>query len=139
MTFQKKLVKKKRNTVKVPYSPGKVKARNLLNISYRRGKKQDFTNFAFIVEIYKYQYLIKDFNPLFLDVKLNKDSDREMVKMLQEYSMPKSLHEYIKLSENFEKFCDSKNSIKKPIKGTCQYIYLRLFPKYYVQNNKFGI
>ena len=38
--------KKKRNVVKVPYLPTKVKARNfLINISYRRIKKQDFLNF----------------------------------------------------------------------------------------------
>ena len=107
-------------------------------------------------------YLIKDFNPFFLDGTFNKDSDLEMVKMLWEYSMPKSLYDYIKLPENFEKLCDGKNSykdanliIKKYVynKAFCneffeffkkllvvyQYIYSMLISKYYAQNDKFGI
>ena len=82
--------------------------------------------------------------------------------MLWEYSMPKSLYDYIKLPENFEKLCDGKNSykdanliIKKYVynKAFCneffeffkkllvvyQYIYSMLISKYYAQNDKFGI
>ena len=97
MSFQKKKGKQKkktRNLVKVPYSPAKVKARNFLNkISYRRDKKQDFSNYIFIVDIFT--YLIKNFNPFFLGGKFNNDFDQEMVKILWEYSMPKSLYDYL--------------------------------------------
>ena len=97
-----------------------------------------------------------------MDSKFNNENDREMVLMLWQHCMPPSLHEYIKKPENFEKLCSGNESFKHAkliIKGfisisklyyelnfyfknfanTYQYIYSVLFPKYYVNNDKFGI
>ena len=69
--------------------------------SYRRDKKQDCSNYIFMVDIFT--YLLKNFSPFFLDGKFNNDSDQEMVKILCEYSMPKSLYDFscLKILKNY--------------------------------------
>ena len=83
--------------------------------------------------------------------------------MLWQHCTPQSLHEYIKKPDNFEQLCSGTESfidanliIKgfisiskfydklnffffKDFANTYQYIYLVLFPKYYVNNDKFGV
>ena len=97
-----------------------------------------------------------------MDSKFNNKNDHEMVLMLWQHCMPQSLHEYIKKPDNFEKLCsgnesfidanliikgfisisefyDELNFYFKDFANTYQYIYLVLFPKYYVNNDKFGV
>ena len=74
-----------------------------------------------------FTYLIKDSNSFFLDGKFNKDFHQEMLKMIWEYSMPKSFYEFIKLPENFEKLCDGKNSYKETNLIVKRYVYNKAF------------
>ena len=92
-----------------------------------------------------------------MDSQFNNECDHEVVLMLLQHCMQQSLHKY-----NFDKLCSSNKSFKYAnliIKGfvsiskfydelnfyfkyfanTYQYIYLMLFPKHHVNNDKFVI
>ena len=76
MSFQKKKTKRRED-----YSNTKVKRRNLLtNVSYRRFKQSDFKMDNFIIGILS--FLLKKFNSINLERKLDSKKDREMVKFL---------------------------------------------------------
>ena len=63
------------------YSNTKVKTRNLLtNVSYRRFKQSDFHNQSFMVDILS--FLLQSFSPVNLDVKLDIERERDMVKFI---------------------------------------------------------
>ena len=63
------------------YSNTKVKTRNLLtNVSYRRFKQSAFSKKSFIVGILS--FLVQNFNPINLDIKLDTGKEREMVKFV---------------------------------------------------------
>ena len=63
------------------YSSTKVKTRNLLtNVSYRRFKQSDFNNQSFIIEILS--FMVQNFNPINLDIKLEVEKERDMVKFI---------------------------------------------------------
>ena len=63
------------------YSNTKVKTRNLLtNVSYRRFKKSDFPKNNFIIDIVS--FLVQNFDPVNLDIKLDTDKERETVEFL---------------------------------------------------------
>ena len=72
------------------YSSTKVKTRNLLtNVSYRRFKQSDFNNQSFIIEILSFSKLklwnwnmVQNFNPINLDIKLEVEKERDMVKFI---------------------------------------------------------
>ena len=65
------------------YSNTKVKARNLLtNVVYRCFEQSGFNNKSFI--IYILSFLVQIFNPVNLDIKLDIDNERDMVKFLWE-------------------------------------------------------
>ena len=73
------------------YSNTKVKTRNLLtNVSYRRFKQSDFHNSSFIVDILS--FLVQNFNPVNLDIKLDLEKERDMVKLLWDECI---LHEFV--------------------------------------------
>ena len=73
------VVPKKQLQCRNDYSNTKVKTRNLLtNISYRRFTKSDFHKDSFIVDILS--FLVQNFNPVNLDIKLDTEKERETVK-----------------------------------------------------------
>ena len=73
----KKSISKRRSD----YSNTKVKTRNLLtNLAYRRFKQSDFNNESFIIDILS--FLVQNFNPVNLDIKLDIDKERDMVKFV---------------------------------------------------------
>ena len=75
------VVPKKEIKRRSDYSNTKVKTRNLLaNVSYRRFKQSDFHNSSFIVDILS--FLVQNFNPVNLDIKLDLEKERDMVKFL---------------------------------------------------------
>ena len=63
------------------YSSTKVKTKNLLtNVSYRRFKQSDFNNQSFIIDILS--FMVQNFNPINLDIKLEVEKERDMVKFI---------------------------------------------------------
>ena len=63
------------------YSSTKVKTRNLLyNVSYRQFKQSDFNNQSFIIDILS--FMVQNFNPINLDIKLEVEKERDMVKFI---------------------------------------------------------
>ena len=79
----KKAISKRRGD----YSNTKVKTRNLLtNVAYWRFKQSDFHNDSFIIDILS--FLVQNFNPVNLDIKLDIDKEQEMVKFLLDECFP---------------------------------------------------
>ena len=75
------VVPEKKTKRREDYSNAKVKGRNLLtNVSYRRFKQSDFKMDNFIIGILS--FLLKKFNSINLERKLDSEKDREMVKFL---------------------------------------------------------
>ena len=76
------------------YSNTKVKTRNLLtNVSYRRFKKSDFPKNNFIIDIVS--FLVQNFDPVNLDIKLDTDKERETIKFLWDECIPVELVQFI--------------------------------------------
>ena len=83
----KKCISKRRSD----YSNTKVKTKNLLtNVAYRRFKQSDFNNNSFIIDILL--FLVQNFNPVNLDIKLDIDKERDMVKFVWDECIP---HEFV--------------------------------------------
>ena len=86
------VVPKKEMKRRNDYSSTKVKARNLLtNVSYRRFKQSDFNNSSFIVDILS--FLVQNFNPINLDIKLDMEKEQDMIKFLWGAFIP---HEFVR-------------------------------------------
>ena len=69
------------------YSNTKVKTRNLLtNNACQRFKQSDFHNNSFIIDILL--FLVQNFNPVNLDIKLDIHKEWEMVKFLWDECVP---------------------------------------------------
>ena len=76
-----KVVPKKVMKKRADYSSTKVKTRNLLsNVSYRRLKQSDFNNQSSIIDILS--FMVQNFNPINLDIKLEFEKERDMVKFM---------------------------------------------------------
>ena len=88
------------------YSNTKVKARNLLtNVAYRRFKQSDFMKDSFVIDILS--FLVQNCNPINLEIKLEAEKEREMVKFLWDVCIP---HEFV----NFMLKHKSYNIISQP-------------------------
>ena len=88
------------------YSNTKSKARNLLtNIAYRRFKQSDFMKDSFVIDILS--FLVQNYNPINLEIKLKAEKEREMVKLLWDVCIP---HEFV----NFMLKHKSYNIISQP-------------------------
>ena len=88
------------------YSNTKVKARNLLaNVAYRRFKQSDFMIDSFVIDILS--FLVQNCNPINLEIKLEAEKEREMVKFLWDVCIP---HEFV----NFMLKQKSYNIISQP-------------------------
>ena len=81
------VVPKKEMKRRSDYSNTKVKTRNLLtNVSYRRFKQSDFHKNNFIIDILS--FLVQNFNPVNLDIKLDTDKERKTIKFLWDECIP---------------------------------------------------
>ena len=82
------------------YSNTKAKTRNsLTNISYTRFKQSDFNKTSFIVNILS--FLVKNFNPINLERKLDVEMERDMVKFLWDDCIPHDFVRYMYKQENY--------------------------------------
>ena len=157
--FPKKARASKR--AKAPYLPTKVKARTFhSNISYRRISPENFERPSFIIDIFT--YLAIDLKPFFSESTYSQEEDREMILMIWNACMSKNFYGFIKKPENFEYLLSQNASFKGANKlvaqyasdstnylnlknalaayySIYQYVYSTLFPKYYSNNNKYGI
>ena len=103
-----------------------------------------------------------DLKPFFLHATYSDEDDREMIKMLWGQCVPKAFYDFIKKPDNSEHLLSQNVSFKRvkaliskfaadghywqglkncftAYYSTYQYVYSMLFPKYYTQNNKFGM
>ena len=88
------VVPKKEMKRRSDYSNTKVKTRNLLtNVSYRRFKQSDFHKMNFIIDIVS--FLVQNFNPVNLDIKLDTEKERETVKFLWDECIPLEFVQFI--------------------------------------------
>ena len=62
----------------------------LTNVSYRRFKQSDFNKTSFIVDILS--FLVENFNPINLDVKLDTEKEWDMIKFMWDEYIP---HEFV--------------------------------------------
>ena len=82
------------------YSSTKVKARNLLtNVAYRRYKLSDFKKKNFVIDILS--FMVYNCNPTNLEIKLETDREREMIKFLWDTCVPIAFTKYILQQDNF--------------------------------------
>ena len=143
------------------YSNTKVKARNLLtNVSYRRYKDSDFQNF--IIDILS--FLVYNCNPTNLEIKLETEKEREMVKLLWDTYIPIDFTKYILQQKQFDIISQTNLTYQKSNKivlnyldqneqhklaqlkfklmdkfNLIHYIYSILYAKIYNRINQFGI
>ena len=88
------------------YSNIKVKASNLqTNVAYRHFKQSDFMKGSFVIDILS--FLVENCNPVNLEIKLEAEKEREMVKFLWDVCIP---HEFV----NFMLKHKSYNIIGQP-------------------------
>ena len=144
------------------YSNTKVKTRNLLtNVSYRRFKQSDFNNQSFIIDILS--FLVQNFNPINLDIKLDIEKERDMTKFMWDECI---LHEFVsfiykekyynEISQPNLTYQRANNIVKEYLFEDwnwinylkfkieekfelINYIYSLLFSKIYNRMNSFGI
>ena len=82
------VVPKKRRS---DYSNTKVKARNLLtNVAYRCFKQSDFSNSSFVIDISSFK--LQNCNPINLEIKLETEKEREMIKFMWDTCIP---HDFV--------------------------------------------
>ena len=154
----KKTILKRRSD----YSNTKVKTRNLLtNVAYRRFKQSDFHNNSFIINILS--FLVQNFNLANLDIKLDNDKEREMIKFLWDECVPhdfvsflykeKQYNEVIQTNLTYQKAnnivkeyqsedVNRINHLKFKIEGKFEliyYVYSLLFSKIYNRTHNFEI
>ena len=155
-------VPKKETKRKSDYSNTKVKARNLLtNVSYRRFKQSDFYKDSFVIDILS--FMVQNFNPVNLDIKLEIEKERDMVKFMWDVCV---LNEFVSfmlkhnnynmisqpnltyqkannivkayLAENKERISTIKYKLAEKFE-LIHYIYSFLYVKIYNIINHFGI
>ena len=94
------------------YSNTKVKTRNLLkNVSYRRFKQSDFHKSNFIIDILS--FLVQNFNPVNLDIKLDTDKERETVKFLWDDCILIEFAQFIYKHKNFSQISQTNLTYQK--------------------------
>ena len=155
------VVKSKQKTF---YSSTKVKARNLLtNVAYRRYKESDFDKTNFIIDILS--FLVYNCNPTNLEIKLEMDRERDMIKFLWDTCLPINFTKFIMQKEQFNIISQTNLTYQKSNKivldffsddddkqkisqmkfklnekfNLIHYIYSALYAKIYNRINHFGI
>ena len=145
------------------YSTTKVKARNLLtNVSYRRFKTSDFTKINFGVDILS--FLVQNCNPTNLEIKLETEKEREMVKFMWDACISCDFTVYLLKQNNFDIISQTNLTYQKANKivsnyvsnadqekipqlkyklaekiDIIHYIYSLLYAKIYNRINSFGV
>ena len=145
------------------YSSTKVKARNLLtNVAYRRYKDSDFQKTNFVVDILS--FLVYNCNPTNLEIKLETEKEREMVKFLWDTCVPINFTKYLLQQKQFNIISQTNLTYQKSNKivlnylnenspdklsqlkyelnekfNLIHYIYSVLYAKIYNRINHFGI
>ena len=145
------------------YSSTKVKARNLLtNVAYRRYKESDFNKTTFVIDILS--FLVYNCNPTNLEIKLETDKERDMIKFLWDRCIPISFTKYLLQQEQFNIISQTNLTYQKSNKivldylsndqgeklsqlkyklaekfNLIHYIYSVLYAKIYNRINHFGI
>ena len=144
------------------YSNTKVKTRNLLtNVSYRRFKQSDFNKTSFIVDILS--FLVQNFNPINLDIKLDTEKERDMIKFMWDECIPHEFVSFIYKQKNYNQISrpnltyqkvnnilkeylfedmNRMNHLKYKIEekfDLIHFIYSLLLSKIYNRTNSFGI
>ena len=153
--------KKKKKTQK--YSSTKVKARNLLtNASYRRFKNDDFDKPTFVLDLSS--YLVQNLNPLGLDRKLERETERNHVKMVWGKYLPSKFRLFVLTEKNYLALLKTQVTYQKAsdivhefidenrvenlslLKAALienidliRYVYSTYFPKIYNRTGAFGI
>ena len=83
------------------YNNTKVKARNLLtNVAYRRFKITDFNKTNFVVDILS--FLVQNCNPTDLEIKLETEKERGMVKFMWDSCILHDFTTYLLKQENYD-------------------------------------
>ena len=83
------------------YNNTKVKARNLLtNVAYRRFKITDFNKTNFVVDILS--FLVQNCNPTNLEIKLETEKERGMVKFMWDSCILHDFTTYLLKQENYD-------------------------------------
>ena len=144
------------------YSNTKVKTRNLLtNVSYGRFKQSGFHNQSFIVDILS--FLLQNFSPVNLDIKLGIERERDMVKFIWDECIPHEFVSFIYKEKNYNEitcpnmtYQKANNIVKEYLFqdmnrinhlkynmeekfDLIHYVYSLLFSKIYNRTNNFGI
>ena len=146
------------------YSSAKVKARNLLtNVAYRRYKLSDFNRKDFVIDILS--FLVFNCNPTNLEIKLETDKERDMIKFLWDNCIPNDFTRYLMQQEQFTIISQTNLTYQKANKivleylskdqndklisqlqfkvaekfNLIHYIYSALYSKIYSRINQFGI
>ena len=107
------VVPKKEIKRRSDYSNTKVKTRNLLtNVSYRRFKQSDFHNSSFIVDILS--FLVQNFNPVNLDIKLDLEKERDMVTFLWDEYISHEFVTFLYKEKYYEETSQPNLTYQKP-------------------------
>ena len=133
----------------------------MTNVSYRRFKQSDFHNSSFIVDILS--FLVQNFNPVNLDIKLDLEKERDMVKFLWDECIPHEFVTFLYKGKYYEEISQPNLTYQKANKivkeylvenpqrinqlkfkieekfNLIHYIYSSLFSKIYNRTNTFGI
>ena len=144
------------------YSNTKVKARNVLNnVAYRHFKQSDFMKDSFLIDLLL--FLVQNCNPLNLEIKLETEKEREMIKFMWDICI---LHEFVSfmLKHNSYNVISQPNLTYQKVNAIVKssiledgnrinqlkykitekfnlihYIYSNLYAKIYDRTNSFGI
>ena len=104
------------------YSNTKVKTRNLLtNVSYRRFKQSDFHNQSFMVDILS--FLLQSFSPVNLDVKLDIERERDMVKFIWDECIPHEFFSFIHKEKNYNEITRPNMTYQKANNIVKEYLF----------------
>ena len=104
------------------YSNPKVKTRNLLtNVSYRRFKQSDFHNQSFMVDILS--FLLQSFSPVNLDVKLDIERERDMVKFIWDECIPHEFVSFIYKEKNYNEITRPNMTYQKANNIVKEYLF----------------
>ena len=98
-----------------------MKARNLLtNVAYRRYKLSDFNKANFVIDILS--FMVYNCNPTNLDIKLETDKEREMIKFLWDMCVPISFTRYLLRQDNFNIISQTNLTYQKSNKIVLDYL-----------------
>ena len=106
------------------YSNTKVKARKLLtNVSYRRFKQSDFMKDSFVIELLS--FLVQNFNPLNLEIKLETEKEREIIKFMRDICIPHQFVSFMLKQNNYNVFSQPNLTYQKEMQ-LLRAIYLKM-------------